>query len=94
MPRLGRPPKEKTRVVGLLAPGCLLTLEGCMRQAGLGRDSLRLARKSGLVKPIPAGRRIYYRTDELIEWIVSQADAPIGREHAIGDDIETQESDL
>jgi hypothetical protein len=62
-----------TEVRGELYPGGLLTKEGCMERAGLGRKALEEARRSGMVRPIEANQRLYYRTSELIEWIESHA---------------------
>ena len=66
--------REFEKVEGDLMPGGLLTTEGCLRKAGLGENSLSDARRSGMVKPIFAGRRVYYKTDELIKWIESHAE--------------------
>lgn len=65
--------RKRTRVLGAIYPGGLLTKEGCMRRCGLGREQLKEARKSGLVKPIVISQRMYYRTSELIAWIESHA---------------------
>lgn len=58
---------------GGLWPGGLLTKEDCLPVAGLGPNSMSDARRSGMVKPIHCGRRVYYRTEELIAWIESHA---------------------
>lgn len=58
-----------TKVRGVLYPGGLLTAEAVMSEIGIGRNSLRRARQSGIVKRIQSGTKSYYRTTELIEWI-------------------------
>ena len=47
--------------------------EGVLRVFGLGAMSLMEARKSGIVKPLMACNRAYYRASELIAWIESIA---------------------
>ena len=66
---------NRTRVIGDMYPGGLLTKEGCMRRCGIGRKLLAEARQSGMVTPITIGdsQRMYYRTSELIAWIESHA---------------------
>jgi hypothetical protein len=64
--------RSVTRCMGRIDAASLYTTEGCLRYAGLGRETLLQARKSGLVKPIELGRRMYYCGDELIAWIKSQ----------------------
>lgn len=66
-------PQQRVRILGGLFPDGLLTKEGCMRWAGLGRRALERARQSGVVKPIYCNDRCYYRTNELIEWIESHS---------------------
>ena len=63
--------KGKRPVVGRIDADALYTREGCERFAGLGGTMLMQARRSGIVKPIEVGRRLYYRGDELIEWLCS-----------------------
>lgn len=63
--------RKVQKVVGRIDPGAMYTTEGCMRFGGIGRDSLIDARATGIVHPIPVGKRVYYRGDELIEWIKS-----------------------
>lgn len=63
------------KVVGRISPCELYTSEGCMRFAGLGSASLYEARRSGIVKPIEYGKRLYYQGSQLIEWLVSQQQA-------------------
>lgn len=71
---MDEPEQRKTIPVrGKLFPGGLLTKEGCMQCAGLGRKLLQDARMSGMVKPIEVSQRLYYRTEELIAWIESHA---------------------
>lgn len=65
--------RHVTRCLGCLAPERLYTPEGAMRHAGLGRESLLQARKSGMVVPIELGRRVYYSGDQLIRWIKSHS---------------------
>lgn len=65
--------RQTTRVRGELYPGGLLTKEGCMECAGLGRKLLEDARRSGIVRPIAVSQRLYYRTSEIIAWIESHA---------------------
>jgi hypothetical protein len=60
------------RCAGVLAPERVYTVEGCLRAAGLGHESLAQARRSGLVRPIVVGRRVYYLGSELVEWVKSQ----------------------
>lgn len=60
----------RRRPRGVLAPGQLLTADACMTEAGIGRDSLSEARKSGMVVPIEKAGRRYYKTEELIAWIL------------------------
>jgi hypothetical protein len=69
--------RKTTRVLGDVYPGGILTKEGCMRRLGLGRNLLIEARQSGLVTPIRLGngKRMYYRTSELIAWIESHANS-------------------
>jgi hypothetical protein len=64
--------RHVTKCLGRIEPYAVYTTEGCLRYAGLGRESLLLARKSGLVTPIEVGKRVYYGGDELIAWIKSQ----------------------
>lgn len=64
-------PRHVTKCLGRIDATAIYTPEGCMRYAGLGRESLLQARKSGIVEPIPHGRRVYYAGDELIAWIKS-----------------------
>lgn len=65
--------RRVTRCLGRLDAQSLYTTEGCLRYAGLGRESLLEARRSGIVKPIPCGKRVYYAGEELIQWIKSKA---------------------
>lgn len=53
-------------------PGGLMTVEACLHELGLGRDSLRIARANGMVTPIEIGKRTYYLSSELIAWVQSQ----------------------
>lgn len=64
-----RTQRQFTKVIGRIDADSLYTTEGCLRFAGLGRDSLIQARASGIVKAIPLGKRMYYRGDELIDFI-------------------------
>lgn len=59
---------KAARVVGRIDPQSLYTSEGCMRHFGLGRELLLEARKSGMVDPIPIGRRLFYVGHELVAW--------------------------
>lgn len=72
--------RRRPGVYGILSPGSMLTVEGVMHATGLGEDSLAGARASGIVKPVYMGRRVFYRSDEIIEWILQ-----LGKEkpHAI-----------
>jgi len=63
------------KIQGKISRGAIYTTEGCMRFGGLGHETLAEARRSGMVTPIEIGRRHYYRGDELIAWIESQAQA-------------------
>lgn len=65
--------RRRPGVYGILSPGALLTVEGVMHSTGLGEESLAAARQSGVVKAVHLGRRVFYRSDELIEWILSQS---------------------
>ncbi len=76
--KTGRRPKRRKQrkprkppLVGRIDAGALYTREGAERFGGLGGTMLMNARRSGIVKPIQVGRRMYYRGDELIEWICS-----------------------
>jgi hypothetical protein len=64
---------SKSRCVGVIAPERIYTKEGVMRFAGMGRKTLLEAKKSGIVKAIPAGERVYFKGSELIAWIESQS---------------------
>lgn len=61
------------KIQGKISRGAIYTTEGCMRFGGLGHEMLAEARRSGMVTPIEIGRRHYYRGDELVAWIESQA---------------------
>lgn len=63
--------RHVAKCLGRIDATAVYTTEGCMRYAGLGRESLSQARKSGLVEPIEHGRRVYYGGDQLIAWIKS-----------------------
>lgn len=65
--------RHVTKCFGRIDPGAVYTTEGCMRYGGIGRESLFQARKSGMVKPIEVGKRVYYGGDELIAWIRSHS---------------------
>lgn len=65
--------RRRPGVYGILLPGSILTVEGVMHATGMGEESLAAARESGIVRPIYLGRRVFYRSDELIEWITSVA---------------------
>lgn len=69
----GRPRKHFVEVEGILRPDSIYTVEGVLRAAGIGRETLSEARRSGIVKPIEIGKRVYYRGEQLIAWIESQA---------------------
>lgn len=62
---------KNSRCLGILAPERLYTKEGCMKAAGIGRKTLLEAKRSGMVKAIAAGERVYFRGSELIAWIES-----------------------
>ena len=70
--------RKRTRCVGVIDPERLYTKEGCKRFAGIGRQVLLEAKRSGMVKAIQAGMRVYFRGSELIAWIESHA----GGDHA------------
>lgn len=75
-PQPPQPPRRRRKrrkppLVGRINAHELYTREGCERFCGLGGSLLMQARRSGIVKPITVGRRLYYRGDELIEWITS-----------------------
>jgi hypothetical protein len=72
MPRAGY---RKTKCHGVRAPERLYTKEGCMKAAGIGRKTLLEAKRSGIVKAIPAGERVYFRGSELIAWIESYSES-------------------
>lgn len=65
--------RKFARVIGVLAPERLYTSEGALRYGGLGTNSLRAARLSGVVKPLERGNRVYYRGSELIAWITGDS---------------------
>ena len=56
----------------MLRPDSACTADGVMRAIGFGRESLGEARRSGIVRPISIGRRVYYLGAELIAWIEQQ----------------------
>lgn len=59
------------KVRGALKPDVLYRREEIERLVNIDSLQLMYARRSGLVKPIELNRRMYYRGDELIEWICS-----------------------
>jgi len=63
--------RQKLKVQGIIAPERLYTREGVLRAAGIGDESLLEAKKSGMVKAIRCGTRVYFSGDELIAWIKS-----------------------
>lgn len=65
--------RNVTRCLGRIEATAVYTTEGCLRYAGLGRESLAEARQSGVVEPFEVGKRVYYAGDELIAWIKSHA---------------------
>jgi len=76
MPRMkklnGQQRRHVTRCVGQICPDRVYTVEGLIRCAGIGREVLRVARASGMVKPITIGRRSYYLGHQLVAWIESE----------------------
>ena len=62
-----------TRVLGQICPDRIYTVEGLMRYAGIGSETLRAARASGMVKAVNIGRRTYYLGRQIVQWIESQA---------------------
>lgn len=65
---------KRLRVHGRIDPDSLYTVEGVMRACGQGREWLLQARASKAVRPIPCGKRVYYRGSELIAWIESHSE--------------------
>jgi hypothetical protein len=61
---------EHTKVRGEIYPGGLLTAHGVMRAVGIGREQLAQARRAGVVRAYMCGGTAYYRSEEIIEWIV------------------------
>jgi len=70
--------KDALSVVGVIHPDSLYTTEGVLNFAGLGNDSLRLARSSGMVHPLKKGKRLYFKGSELIRWIESTSSVVVG----------------
>ncbi len=62
-------PGRRNAIVGILAPGQLLSTEGVLELTGLGSVSLAEARKSKIVRPLTIGTRKWYRSSELIAWM-------------------------
>lgn len=60
------------RGIRRLRPDSLYTVEGCRRDAGMGRYQVKAGVQAGIIQPITSGRRVYYRGAELIEWLRSQ----------------------
>lgn len=71
MPRHTKTTRRKLRCVGVATPNQILTREGVLRVFGFGRTTLDEARDSGIVNPISAGGRLFYRASEIIQWIES-----------------------
>lgn len=62
--------KDKAdRVVGLVCPERYYTIEAAKRFAGIGRPQLIEARKAGVITPIPVGRFLWIRGEQIIAWI-------------------------
>ncbi len=59
---------------GVIDPERLYTADALGR-IGIGRVQLMEARRSGLVKPVEAGHRMWYVGAEVIEWILSRRSA-------------------
>lgn len=62
-------PERQIIPAGKLETNAMYTAQGCKNWFGLGRYSLAEARRSGVVKPIELGGKLYYEGSELIEWI-------------------------
>ncbi len=60
---------RKERVVGIIEPDCLYTLEGCLRYAGIGEKALAEGRQADKLHPVEKSRRLFYKGSELIAWI-------------------------
>lgn len=68
MPAKGTYRHRKVR--GELYPGGLLTVDAVMRSIGIGREQLGEARRAGVVKAYMCGGTAYYRSEEIIAWIL------------------------
>ena len=64
---------DRKRCTGILRPEDLLTKEGVQRAAGMGHEALMNAKRSGIVKALRSGKRVYFKGSELIEWILADA---------------------
>lgn len=67
------PVSERIAVEGILIPDAILTIEGVWKACGLGPDFLREARRAGSIEAIVVGRRVFYRSDDLIRLIESHS---------------------
>lgn len=67
------PAYEKVTATGILCPERLYTTRALLTEAGLGELKLSEMRRSGIVHPISIGNYRWYRGDEVIAWILSQA---------------------
>lgn len=64
-------PRQHRQIVGRICPGELWTTDQVMEIAGIGREQLSQARQSGIVKPYPCGGNHYYKSDDIMAWILS-----------------------
>lgn len=71
-------PRKHRIVRGEIYPGGLLTVHGVMRAIGIGRDQLTEARRAGVVKAYLCGGTAYYRSEDVMEWILQGGKAKGG----------------
>lgn len=69
--RRTRPRIKRPRPQGILREGELGTPEGAWIAGKLCKKTLSRARQSGMVTAIWAGNYVYYKSSELIKWILS-----------------------